>query len=217
MGTDVVYFIDNTINNNSPSFDGGIKLGYQYYFDKEALGIKQAYGIGIGLYIGAGIPISGETYATFNPQDPQDPNRGLSYILKSSYIPIRTGIDINFLWDFWEKGNHTLGLSAGFRYKFSYYKNTEAEWSNSRGEVASEVNADNSYEDLMIHSFIPKIGLHYYYDNHQFEITTSFGISYSSQNIREDMSALFGGGERIGYKTQIINSDYLSFGYSYRF
>lgn len=214
MATDdtTYLFVNNTKNNNSFSFDGGIKFGYQYYFDKEALGVKQAYGISASLYIGAGNPIEGETFQTLKD------NPLASYIYKTSYIPIRTGIDINFLWDFWEKGSHTLGLSAGFQYKFGYYKNTKAEVINSlSGEKLTEVNSENAFTDLMIHSFVPKIGLHYYYDNHQFEITTSFGISYSSSNIRGDFSNAFAGGDTMGYKTQIINSDCLSFGYSYRF
>lgn len=204
-------FINHTITTNNFAFDGGVKIGYQHYFDKEALGVKQAYGISTNLYIGVGTPINGETYMTLiSPQN-------FSYIFRASYLPIRTGLDVNFLWDFLQRGEHTLGLTVGLQYKFSYYKNTKAELANAEGATAPEVNTSNAYDDMMLHSFMPQIGLHYYYGNHQFNINCKFGIGYSSKIIRGDMQKAFAGGDELAYKMQIINSDYLSFGYSYRF
>lgn len=208
-------FINHSISTDNFSFDGGIKFGYQYYFDKEALGVKQAYGMSASLYLGAGIPINGETYAKFIPQDPTDP-QDASYIFKASYLPIKVGLDIKFLWDFLESGEHTLGLSAGVGYRFSYYKNTEAIWGNSYGEVAPEVNTSNAYDDMMIHAFLPQLGLHYYYGNHQFEINCKFGVTYSGAT-EGDMLRAFAGGDEIAYKIKIKSSDYLSLGYSYLF
>lgn len=209
-------FINHSITTNNFTFDGGIKLGYQHYFDKEALGIKQAYGISTNLSFGVGTPINGETYMTFIPQDPLDP-QNFSYIFKASYLPIRVGLDVNFLWDFLQRGEHTLGLTVGLQYKFSYYKNTKAELGNSDGAISPEVNTSNAYDDIMLHSFVPQIGLHYYYGNHQFNINCKFGIGYSSEITKGDMLKAFLGGDKLAYKMQIINPDYLSLEYSYRF
>lgn len=64
----------------------------------------------------------------------------------------------------------------------------------------------------MIHAFAPQIGLAYNYANHQFSFKYRFGeiLDFSSDTL--DDNAIVG-----AVKTQIKASDYLSFGYSYRF
>lgn len=197
------YSVDNF------AFDGGITFGYQHYF-----GESQKFGIGASLYIGAGIPTDGK----FAMGVEEFPLSSAFYELNTSYIPIKTGFEVNFLWDFWENGEHTLGLIAGAMYRFTYLIAKD-------GEIIARDKVDNLNTNMgnikisnqMIHTFAPQIGLAYNYGNHQFSLKYRFGgIMTSSSGILSDDIVIEG--DNIGkVKTQIKASDYLSLGYSYLF
>ncbi len=191
------------------AFDGGITLGYQHYF-----GESQKFGIGTSVYFGAGNPVEGEFEMGLD-----DFSIDLvSYQLNTSYIPIKTGIELNFLWDFWESGEHTLGLIVGAMYRFTYLFAKDGELiAQDRVDGTSVSMGKLKMNNPIIHTFAPQIGLAYNYANHQFSLKYRFGgILASLSDMLSDNVA--NGISIIGkVKTQIKTSDYLSIGYSYRF
>ncbi|RDU71488.1 hypothetical protein [Helicobacter brantae] len=202
------------------SFNGGIKFGYQHYFDKEALGVKQAYGIGGSVCIGAGIPINNTIeYTQFNFQ-----NWEQTFKYNSQFLPINFGLDINFLWDFWESGEHTLGLSAGIGYTMNYYKSIK---NDNNAQAVGVVNGQPAQgdvfsqplKDMISHNIYPQIGLHYYYGSHQFSLNFRLDFGGIENAVKQDTSSSDGDlwNGIYNYDSAFISKDYLSLGYSYRF
>lgn len=200
--------IDTKLKKTNFSFDGGIKLGYQYYFDKEALGVQKAFGINTSVYIGAGNPLKETIFS-------QVLHSNVYYGSESEYVPIKTRIEVSFLWDFWQKGKHTLGLSAGIGYGFAYYLSTKTSNNVLYDNQPHPDGESTKYSDVIINSFYPQIGLYYYYGNHQFSLNYRFSLEYSSNTQKVEFMS---GVSDIGHiSTQISQNDHLSFGYSYRF
>lgn len=200
---------ETTYGLDSFAFDGGITFGYQHYF-----GESQKFGIGTSVYLGVGNPIEGK----FGMGLENFPIDLAFYQLNTSYIPLKMGFEVNFLWDFWESGEHTLGLIAGAMYRFAYLFAKD-------GEIIAQDNVDGTSVSLgstkisnqMIHTFAPQIGLAYNYANHQFSLKYRFGgiLASLSDTLNDNIVIM---GDNIGVvKTQIKTSDYLSIGYSYRF
>lgn len=193
------------------AFDGGIKAGYQHYFDKEALGVNQAFGIEASGYFGVGNPL--------NDTITYDYLRGASTDYEVSFLPIKLGFDVNFLWDFWQSGEHTLGMLAGIGYRFTYYMSLKN--SNNASNHWNGVYSQ-SFSGLMLNEFYPQIGLHYYYGSHQFSFVYRLGglINAVSQVEKNYFDTVWGNpalGENVYFETRIARSDYFSLGYSYRF
>ena len=177
--------------HSSFAFDGGIKFGYQHYFTAE-------YGLRVSVYGGVGNPINIEMREKqeFKPEpvpgqpggpkpDLQRPISGVPYIdyealLQTSYLPIRFAVDIDFLYDFLERGKHTFGITAGVGYRFGYYLNQNgARFSGRAQDKYDPKNQQpptytNTMKELKMNNFAthdlyPQVGIHYYYGNHQFE------------------------------------------------
>lgn len=202
------------------SFNGGINLGYQHYFDKEALGVKQAYGISTNLYFGVGIPNNNTLEYTqivknFGSQ---------TFNYETSFLPIKLGFELSFLWDFLEKEEHTLGLTAGFGYRMSYFKslkntNNAQTIGNVKGNIVKGDIFNQTLNDMFSHNIYPLIGLHYYYGKHQFSLNLRLDFWNLNNQTKQDTSTQDGAvwNETFYYDTNINSQDYLSIGYSYRF
>lgn len=193
------------------AFDGGLNVGYQHYFDKEALGVQKAFGIQADFYLGIGSPIENTLSYEYT--------KGYPTYYKTSFLPIKAGFDVNFLWDFWQSGEHTLGLKAGLGYRLSYFMSLKN--SNNASNYWNGVYSQN-FAGLLLNEFYPQIGLNYYFGSHQFSLTYRFGgmINSTSQVEKNKFDTVWANpllGESVYFETLITQSNYFSFGYSYRF
>ncbi|MCE3036841.1 outer membrane protein [Helicobacter sp. faydin-H20] len=177
---------NGSVSHSSIAFDGGLLLGYQWYF-----GETQKHGLKLSshLYSGVGYSVSDvkgnlEAYHTF--------------------IPIKVGFDIKYLWDFLEKKNHTLGLNVGLGYEFSYYFGEAGSVEQGEGKRIADGNWD-----LINQGVYPTIGLHYNYKHHQVELNYRSGGILGMQNSRDDDEKM--------YHYSILTQSYITLNYAYRF
>lgn len=189
------------------SFDGGLKLGYQHYF-----GEKQSYGVKVSTYGGIGTPADLSL---------KESGKDISVLFESSYLPIKAGIDLDFLWDFLERGEHTIGITLGFGYRFNYYLSLKNKNNWTTKSKDQTIIGDKGFADAYLHDFYPKIGLHYYLGHHQFELNYRFGgilsLTNGGQKDYFKSSETGGGMEESFFDTTISNTNYLSMSYTYRF
>lgn len=185
-------------NSKKIAFDGGLKVGYQHYF---GLGL----GIRVGGYMGVGNPIGQKLSIK------KDSTTHATVDFEISYLPIKTGVDLEGLWDFWEEGKHTLSLSFGVGYRFVYYKNIQSS--------SNDFLVSLSPLDEMLHEVYPQIGLSYYYERHQISLSYKFGdlLSSKSSGTVSEIVENSTGSKRGEIWTQLIQRSYFSIGYSYRF
>lgn len=191
------------------AFDGGLNVGYQHYFDKEALGVKKAFGIEASFYLGIGSPIEDTLSYEYT--------KGYPTYYKVSFLPIKTGFDVNFLWDFWQSGEHTLGMKAGLGYRLSYFVSLK---NSSNASNYWNGTYNQNFSGLLLNEFYPQIGINYYFGQHQFSLTYRFGGIMSTSSNREKNkfdSTWMGRGESVYFETSITQSNYFSLGYSYLF
>lgn len=184
------------------TLDAGIKIGYQYYFGKS-----QAFGFKTSMYAGIGTPLSPE----IDMDIPAEP-----FYHKALYLPIKAGIDFNFLWDFFEDDDETIGLTAGFYYSFNHYsslKNKNNVFLRPSNQVHYEPSLRNiDFPSLNIHEFSPQIGIHYYLGSHQFELNYQFGGLLGAKS----KSKKIFWEEFLVIDTSLLNANYFSFNYTYR-
>lgn len=181
----------------SIGMDAGLVMGYQQYFDSE-----QKHGIKLSSHLYGGTP----TKTILEFQD-------IAANTEFQFIPVKVGADLKYLWDFFAQDNHTLGLSVGLGYELSYFISTDLQINNSMGKKITA-----KFDDMLIQNVYPTIGLHYYLENHQFEINYRFGgiQSASSSKINHPK-------DNRGYplfdflKTAFRQSSYLSLNYTYKF
>lgn len=194
-------------NQGSLGFDVGAKFGYQQYF-LDFLGLR------LGTYLGVGVPFQQE----FNVANPD----GVIVGLKSDFLPIRLGVDIDILFDFFEFDEHIVGVSVGGGYRYNHYFSLE----NTKNFRIAETNvthlADFEISNLSGYEFYPQIGLHYYYEEeHQFEIIYRFGGAvYSKTKAVSNNRLVFPDGRELvddPLFTQIQNTNYLTLSYTYLF
>lgn len=176
--------------------DAGLVMGYQQYFDSE-----QKHGIKFSSHFYGGTPT--KMILEFKN----------SANTEFQFIPIKVGADLKYLWDFFNQDNHTLGLSVGLGYELSYFISTDLQINNSMGEKIT-----TKFDDMFIQNIYPTIGLHYYLENHQFEINYRFGGIQSANS-----SKINNPKDNQGYplfdfmQTTLSQSSYISFNYTYKF
>ena len=155
-------------NNKTLTNSAKLLLGFQRYSARNpALGfnIKAKLGAGLALMdsmmthfatvLGGNIPIS----------------QGAEKVT-SLQIPLALGVESNFLYDFFERGAHTLGLSLGLGFEVAYSKAVQASIKKySFSEFFKEAFERNGMSYALLS---PKVGLHYYYGHHQFGMDMSF-------------------------------------------
>lgn len=184
IGIEALFGSSTTYNDvqSSQNFSlmGGFYGGYQHYFDDN-------FGIRALLSIHDGTPIMGE----FNIQNQQ---------IKTSALPFWVGTELDILWDFWQQGEHVLGVSAGLGYNFELYHSREAKVNN----------VTQNLSQLYQHNLYPIFGLHYYYGHHQMSLNYRFigtvGTSSKKEMIGESL-----------FQMRYSFADYLNFSYTYRF
>ncbi|WP_104697007.1 MULTISPECIES: outer membrane beta-barrel protein [unclassified Helicobacter] len=210
--------ISTTSYHDITSFAFNTKIfgGYQKYFGKnETFGfsVKGSFGTGFlnyNLDNKSSIDDTGDIYEA-------DPSSDLI----ANYVPISVGVEANFLYDFFQKAEHTVGLNVGVGYSFVYGVNTSMSLPN---EVTSEnfptfSNIYKTFTDKNIYYSLisPKIGIHYYYDRHQIEFNFSFDKAFGeSKNINNFIYGSFGE-EKLTIKTKPDYFYTFNLSYAYRF
>lgn len=186
VGIEVLFAKTNTSetiskqSGSNSSIMGRFFGGYQHYID-ENLGIRALLAIQDGTPINVDYSINSKT-------------------ISENILPFWIGTEFDVLWDFYSKGDHTLGLSLGLGYNFEIYHNRKATINNS----------DYPLPQFYQHNLYPILGLHYYYDQHQIGINYRF-IGTLNSAIQATST------QNIPFKTKVTYEDYLNFSYSYRF
>lgn len=155
-------------------------VGYQKYFgEKEILGFDIKVKGGIGLLSNLSMH-----QASYFEDGTMEVGRDPEIDIASLYTPFSVGIEANFLYDFFQKNNHTLGMSAGLGYDFAYGVNL----------YTNIIEPENLHllqnRNLILSILSPKLGLHYYYKHHQFGLKLSFDKAFG-KNVARAKDALF--------------------------
>lgn len=150
-------------------------------------------------------------------------NNGTNHALKgegvaTAYIPLTLGVESNFLVDFVESGGHVFGGSVGLGYEFMYGLNVDNSFKNVTANLSPFVSVFNAGGvDYSVIS--PKVGLHYYYQNHQFGLDVSFDkvLQKSVVAVEKTMN-----NNPAAKAEQVLATDYnrfctISLNYAYRF
>lgn len=166
--SDKTYGQDGFIEDNSYyrntffTTDINITGGYQKYFgEAQKQGIRGVLQIGFSTKINAA--------AGYNEDKLYNPNEKI----KHSFNGFNIALSTDYLYDFWESGKQTLGVSAGLGYKYNAgFVGSLSVGNNSTGYRNGDIkNFLAKYIDY--HSIIERIGIHYYYGRHQIELLAS--------------------------------------------
>lgn len=167
-------------NTSVFSLMGGFYGGYQHYFDDH-------FGIKVLLSVHDGTPIMAE----FQVQN---------VIMQTFALPFWIGTELSMLWDFWQEGEHAIGLNAGLGYNFELYHTREV-------KIGSNTHfLPKTYQ----HNLYPILGIHYYYGHHQMGLNYRFIGSFGSKASTHDVAGF-------PLKLQYVFEDYFNFSYTYRF
>ena len=183
-------------SDSSATFDGGLLLGYQWYF-----GESQRHGLKLSahLYSGGGYSNSNKVYISTS-------DYSVAADISHTLIPIKVGIDVKYLWDFLERGDHILGLNVGLGYEFDYYFGSIK---TPNDKIASNFFNQGVY---------PTIGLHYNYKHHQFELNYRFGGILGMSSGHKSLSQELNDGSTEEFaKFGILTQSYIALNYAYRF
>ncbi|MCE3039375.1 outer membrane beta-barrel protein [Helicobacter anatolicus] len=217
--TEALYNSAFNYSNRSTTFDGGLLLGYQWYF-----GETQKHGLKLSSHLysgfGRGYNKSNKTHVSIRDSGGYHLYADINHTL----IPIKVGFDIKYLWDFLEKKNHILGLNVGLGYEFSYYfSNFNAKRSLFHKETPtlSRDIWEPTPSNLINQEIYPTIGLHYNYKHHQMELNYRFGGILRIHNSRtllkekaqEPDGLIVSDLARLRFLTQ----SYIALNYAYRF
>lgn len=156
------------MSQNPPFLDVGILGGYQHYFDESA-----SHGIQVALRFVSGLGYGSEFQNTYMDHDHNNngPIREYERHASHTFIPLKMGVEVQYLWDFFQRPLHVLGLNVGLGYEAGVY------WSDFEA-------FDSKVPDLpliaksvfLLQGAYPLIGLHYLYQSHhQFACNYRFG------------------------------------------
>lgn len=149
---------------NNVSFNYGLKIGYQFYGTKNH-GVRITGHFNMGQY-----SLNASEDSTID---------GVSFDKTSSYFGLRYGIDLDYLFDFYNSENYALGFSAGLGYEFANYVKgkTDIKFSGKKTDNLATFENSPSGNGALIN-----LGFHYYFENHQFEIGVRLPFSIFSEN-----------------------------------
>ncbi|PAF54326.1 hypothetical protein BKH42_02155 [Helicobacter sp. 13S00482-2] len=171
-------------------FDLGFAGGGQYYF-----GISQRHGFKWSVH---GDYSFGNSYNLASDD---------GYKTTMSYDAFKIGFDLKYLWDFLEIDKHTLGLNVGVGYEIGLYLNGKSPKDYPSTNLSS-FSTENVY---------PVIGLHYYHENHQFELMYRFMYKVNgifNGGIREEKNGVAINSE--AKNIILTNRSYLTVSYTYK-
>ncbi|TLD83111.1 outer membrane beta-barrel protein [Helicobacter trogontum] len=136
-------------NSTQTSFDAGLLLGYQHFFDQNKVhGLKVSF----HLYGGSGEKLSGSANTL--------------YTYEVDYTPIKTGLDLSYIFNFYNQGAHKIGLGVGIGYGVNAYFSSNGQITDFLNEI-SILKARN----LIVHGVYPTLGFYYtLQQHHKFEI-----------------------------------------------
>ncbi|RDU69727.1 hypothetical protein [Helicobacter brantae] len=197
------------LSSRTPSLNGGIVLGYQYFFNKY-VGIRLTGTANVGTQ--ARIKAQTLTPAYLAGQVPYDKTREVD--LYQSYLPIQAGADLVFLASVYEKGKHAFGLSAGFGYEADWYVVQKA---SSQSTFDALTNLFQKPNSLITQGIYPEFGIFYFYGSHQFEIAYRFAEFSFMGNEGKDWNFDLGNDQMSNANTKFLKTSSLVLSYLYRF
>ena len=142
---------------------GKLVVGYQRYSERLSF-----LGFNIKAKAGAGMGVMQQIMTQHLNQN--NANQPLAGPLEVAYMPLSIGAEVNVLMDFYDNGAHVFGMNAGLGYEFASGAGRQLTFKGAPNEFAPLFNASPLNYQLIS----PKIGLHYYYENHQFGLDASF-------------------------------------------
>lgn len=160
--TDSLYSLGEA---NKVSFNYGLKIGYQFYGTQNH-GVRITGHLNMGEY-------------SLKTTDSSSFSDGSSADKKSSYFGLRYGIDLDYLFDFYNSQSSSIGLSVGLGYEFANYikGKTNISFSGKTSQQVVEFENSPSGNGATIN-----LGLHYYFEAHQFEIGAKLPFSVFGSN-----------------------------------
>ncbi|PAF53213.1 hypothetical protein BKH42_07105 [Helicobacter sp. 13S00482-2] len=142
------------------SFNYGVKIGYQFYGTPH-------HGLRLGAHLNMG------DYS-LSMEDGSQTTAGIYIEKKASYFALRYGMDMDYLFDFYNSLNTSLGLSAGVGYEFANYINGKTNINFAGNGNGNLISFQNS---LFGNGAYINVGLHYYFKKHQFAFETRLPFS----------------------------------------
>lgn len=192
------------LSSKTPSLNGGIILGYQYFFNKYVgLRLTGMANVGTQARIKATKILSAEQ-AQANP----------IWDLYQSYLPVQAGADLVFLATVYEGEKSSFGLSAGVGYEADWYVVQKASSQSTLGALTNLLQSPNS---LVNQGVYPEFGIFYFYGSHQFEIAYRFAEFSLMGDQGREWDFDLGGGQVAKTKTTFLKTSSLVLSYLYRF
>lgn len=199
------------LSSRTPSLNGGIILGYQYFFNKY-VGFRLTGMANVGTQA----RIKAQKLTPAYPAGQVPPTQPQIEDLYQAYLPVQAGADLVILASVYEKGKHAFGLSAGVGYEADWYvkQKASADAGNTAKGLQNILQKPNS---LITQGVYPEFGIFYFYGSHQFEITYRFaefsfvGGSYNAWNFDA------GDAGSIEAQTKFLKTSSLVLSYLYRF
>lgn len=183
-------------------------LGYQKYFGEDKkMGFDVRAKLGVGYFYSNNLFKKMSYYPGVADADKDIVDYDKGAYLKFDSISYKIGIEANYLYDFLETDNYTLGLNAGIGAGVIY-----SQVKNGSGYFYAEDGKFNfgqsglSFFSRPYYNISPKIGMHYYYGKHQFNLDFSMDILSHSKTTAEK-EKYFGN----------LYNFYANLGYTYRF
>lgn len=207
--TRVSRFLTNITNYDTKK----LVVGYQKYLENlHALGVNVKGSVGLGGFQLRHVMLA-DSMGWLRP------TQGETII--ENYMPLTLGLEANFLYDFYEKGKSVVGLNLGVGYEFVHGFNTGVSFDSitaAQGTILEEYKPLFGNRGINYFLLTPKLGLHYYYDHHQFGIDVSFSkvLGMGEVTALEHVKHNRGDGASM-FKSEL--SHFIAFGlnYAYRF
>ncbi|PAF46207.1 hypothetical protein BKH46_08490 [Helicobacter sp. 12S02634-8] len=169
------------------SFNYGLKGGYQLYFNPR-------HGVRIGAHLNMG---SYNVYDKGTNTTTYTSTPTLEYDNKASYYGLRYGIDVDYLYDFYNAHQTSIGLSAGFGYELANFLGGKITSVTTPITPTAKTPATirTTKNSLFGTGAYFNLGTHYYFLNHQVELglriplNIFFPINYAANGTTKNVIA----------------------------
>lgn len=200
----------NELSSKTPSLNGGLILGYQYYFNQH-----------VGFRLSAMVNVGTQAFIKAQKLTPAYPSGSVPQTttqiedLYQSYIPIQGNVDIKLLATVYEKEVHSFGLSAGLGYAIDWYVVQKA--NADAGTAGALENLLQKPNNILNQGLYPEIGIYYYYGSHQFEINYRFSeFSFLGDKFNNWIFNI-GNNSNLDTQTRFLKTNEITLSYLYRF